>query len=153
MPPFKEKGITALDNIARFFKVKPLLENMRDTLDQSIRQDDKAIAKIEAISTEYHEAGRHLKNIGRALLGKEAAQEAKPPGKLAAAIAAPYRAERSCLSAMKKSVEAAIGNFARLEDRAKPSIQKTIQTHNEKIAAAQKSAPAPERPRPANAER
>jgi len=150
---FKENGITALDNIARFFKVKPLLEAMRGKLDKNIRFDDKAIAKIEAISAEYHEAGRHLKNMGRALLGKEAIHEAKPPGKLTKAMLAPYRAERSCLSAMKKSVEAAIGNFARLEDRAKPSIKKAIQEHSEKAARDKKSAPAVERPRPANAER
>jgi len=150
---FKENGITALDNIARFFKVKPLLEAMRGELDKNIRFDDKAIAKIEAISAEYHEAGRHLKNMGRALLGKEAIHEAKPPGKLTKAMLAPYRAERSCLSAMKKSVEAAIGNFARLEDRAKPSIKKAIQEHSEKAARDKKSAPAVERPRPANAER
>lgn len=150
---FKEKGITALDNVARFFKVKPLLENMRDTLDQNIRQDDKAIAKIEAISAEYHEAGRHLKNIGRAMIGKEAVQEAKPPGKLAKAMTAPFRAERSHFAAMKKRTEAAIGTMARLEDRAKPSIKKDLQSFGEQAARDKKDAPTPERPRPANAER
>lgn len=58
---FKETGISALDNVARFFKVRPILENIRDTLTKNIAYDDKAIAKIEAISTEYHQAGRHLK--------------------------------------------------------------------------------------------
>jgi len=105
---FKEKGIAALDNAARFFKIRPILENMRDNLDKDIRFDDKAIAKIEAISTEYHNAGLHIKNMGRAMLGKEAAQEAKAPGKLAAAVSAPFRAERSHFAAMKKSVEATI---------------------------------------------
>ena len=75
---FKEQGITALDNVARFFKIKPVLETMRDSLDKSIKFDDKAIAKIEAISAEYHQAGRHLKNIGRAIRGKEAIQEVRP---------------------------------------------------------------------------
>lgn len=150
---FKEKGIAALDNIARFFKVRPILEAMRDTLTQNIQYDDKAIARIEVISTEYHQAGRHLKNMGRAMLGKEAMQEIKPPGKLAAVISAPFRAERSHFAAMKKSVEAAISNLSRLEERAKPSIQKTIQTHKEQIAQAEKAAPAIERPRPADVER
>lgn len=150
---FKEQGITALDNVARFFKIKPVLETMRDSLDKSIKFDDKAIAKIEAISAEYHQAGRHLKNIGRAIRGKEAIQEVKPTGKLAKTILAPYRAERSCLSAMKKSVEAAIGSFARLEDRAKPSIKKTLKEHSEQAAKDKKDAPITERPRPTNAER
>lgn len=150
---FKEQGITALDNVARFFRIKPVLETMRDSLNKSIKFDDKAIAKIEAISAEYHQAGRHLKNIGRAMRGKEAIQEAKPTGRLAKTILAPYRAERSCLSAMKKHVDAAIGNFARLEDRAKPSIKKTIEKHSEQAAQDKKDAPTPERPRPTNAER
>ena len=150
---FKENGITALDNIARFFKVKPILENMRDTLNDNIKFDNKAIAKIEAVSAEYHEAGRHVKNMGRAILGKEAVQEAKSPGKVAAAVAAPYRAERSCLVSMKKSVEKAIGSLARLEDRAKPSIKKDLQSFSEQAAQAKKDAPTPERPRPVNAER
>ena len=71
---FKEQGISALDNIARFFKVRPMLEAIRSGLDGSIQYDNRAIAKIEAISAEYHEAGRHLKNMGRAMLGKEAVQ-------------------------------------------------------------------------------
>lgn len=150
---FKEKGISALDNVARFFKVRPILEAMRDNLNQNIQHDDKVIAKIEAISTEYHQAGRHLKNMGRAMLGRDSIQEVQPPGKLAAVISAPFRAERSHLAAMKKSVENALGAMARLEERAKPSIQKAIQTHNEKIAQEKKEAPTVERPRPVNAER
>lgn len=153
---FKEKGISALDNVARFFKVRPMLESMRDNLDSNIRSNDKTIAKIEAISTEYHEAGRHLKNIGRAMLGKESIQKAQPPGKLAAVISAPFRAERSHLADMKKSVEKAVGAMIRLEERAaekKPSIREALNTHSQKAAKETKDAPTAERPRPVNAER
>jgi len=146
---FKEKGISALNNITRFFKIKPILENMRDSLGKNIQFDNKAIAKIEAVSAEYHEAGRHLKNMGRAMLGREAIKEAKAPGKLAAAVSAPYRAECSCFVSMKKSVEAAIRKMERLEEKAhKPSIKQTMQTLNEQIAQAKKDAPAAKRPRP-----
>lgn len=153
---FKEKGISALDNVAQFFKVRPILEAMRDNLNKSIQHDDKAIAKIEAISTEYHQAGRHLKNMGRAMLGRETAQEAKQSGKLAAVISAPFRAERSHFATIKKSVEKAIGAMNRLEERAaekKPSIREALATHNEKIAQEKKDAPTAERPLPVNAER
>ena len=138
---FKETGISALDNVARFFKVRPILETIRDTLTKNIAYDDKAIAKIEAISTEYHQAGRHLKNMGRTMLGRETAQEVKQPGKLAAVISAPFRAERSHFSGMKSHVEKSLNMLARLEERAaerKPSIWETLATHNEKIAQAKK---------------
>lgn len=153
---FKEQGISALDNVARFFKVRLMLESMRDNLDNNIRSNDKTIAKIEAISTEYHEAGRHLKNMSRAMLGKESIQKAQPSGKLAAVISAPFRAERSHLADMKKSVEKAIGAMIRLEERAiekKPSIREAINTHNQMMAKETKDAPTIERPRPVSAER
>ncbi|WP_306569606.1 DUF6674 family protein [Faecalispora jeddahensis] len=153
---FKETGISALDNVVRFFKVRPTLEAMRDMLTKDIQYDDKAIAKIEALSTEYHQAGRHLKNMGRVMLGREAAQEVKQPGKLAAVISAPFRAERSHFSSIKSHIEKSLNTLARLEERAaekKPSIRETLATHNEKIAQAQKDAPTTERPRPVNAER
>lgn len=153
---FKETGISALDNVARFFKVRPILESMRDMLTKDIQYDDKAIAKIEAISTEYHQAGRHLKNMGRAMLGRETLQEAKQPGKLAALISAPFRVERTHFSNIKGHVEKSLNTLARLEERAaekKPSIWEALATHNEKIAQVQKNALTTERPHPANAER
>ena len=153
---FKETGISALDNVARFFKVRPSLEAMREMLTKDIQYDDKAIAKIEAISTEYHQAGRHLKNMGRAMLGREATQEVKQPGRLAEVISAPFRAERSHFSSIKGHVEKTLNTLTLLEERAaekKPSIREALATHNEKIAQAQKDAPTTERPRPVNAER
>ena len=91
---FKEKGISALDNIAHFFKIKPMLESIRGGLDKNIQLDNKLIANIEAVSMEYHQAGRHLKNMGRAVVGKEAITDAKPPGMVAKAVSVPFRAGR-----------------------------------------------------------
>ena len=140
---FKEKGVQALSNAARFFKLRPALESMRDGLNESIKANDRTIAKIEAVSAEYHEAGRHIKNAGRALVGKEAVAEAKAPGRLAKAVSAPFRAERASLLSARKSVENALERLAHLEKSAqrRPSIRKTMQHYQDKIDQAQKSAP------------
>ncbi|NCB53081.1 MAG: hypothetical protein EOM54_14585 [Clostridia bacterium] len=147
---FKEKGISALDNIARFFKVRPMLEAMRGELSNGIRADRAAMVKIKAMSTEYHEAGRHIKNMGRTLMGKESVSDAKPLGKLAKSLEVPFKAELSCLSAMKRSVETALSRLTALERAAerKPSVQKTIRTLHEQIAQKQESVPDTEKPRP-----
>ncbi len=82
--------------------------------------------------------------MGRVMLGREAAQEVKQPGKLAAVIPAPFRAERSHFSSIKSHIEKSLNTLARLEERAaekKPSIREALATHNEKIAQAQKDAP------------
>lgn len=63
---FKERGTSALDGLSRFFHVKPMLEGIRKAIDNSIRIDDNAVSKIQTLSAEYHQAGRHLKNMGRA---------------------------------------------------------------------------------------
>lgn len=134
---FKLHGTTALDGMARFFHLREGLEGVKETIQAGIATDEKALAKIEAVSAEYHEAGRHLKNVGRTLIGKEAVSEAKGPGKLAKTVAAPYRAERSFLLSMQNSVEKALARIERLEQAAekKLSILDTMRTQNEKIRA------------------
>ena len=141
---FKEQGISALDDVVKFLHIKPALELLRQDLDKTIKSDEKTIAKIEVAAAEYHEAGRHFKNVGRIIMGKEAIQEAKPIGPLAKALTAPYRAERKCFAAMKGCTEKAIGSLAWLEDRAKPSIQGTIQKYSDQISEETKSIPTPQ---------
>jgi hypothetical protein len=152
----KEKGISALNNIMDFFKVKPMLEAVRNDLNKAIAIDTKAINKIETISNNYHEAGKHLRNVGRALLGKEAIQEAKPVGKIAKAFIAPYKADRACCEGIKKSVEAALGCVSRLEQRTKeqkPSMMAALQVLDKKVAQDKKDAPTTEKSAPAKGER
>ena len=146
---FQQRGISALAGIADFFKVRPALEALREDLDKSIIHDDNAIAKIEAISPEYHKAGLHIKNMGRALVGREALPEAKSPGMVARAFEAPYRAELSCLVAMRNCTNSAIGAVMRLERaERKPPVMETIQKFNAQIAQARQELPAPDRARP-----
>ena len=133
---FKERGTAALDDLARFFHLKQGLLSMQKATESAIQLDSQAIKKIETVSAEYHEAGRHLKNAGRALMGKEAVQEAKPMGKLAKTIAAPYKADRACHLAMRNTIQKALSGLERLEQAAqKPSILKTMREQNEKAKA------------------
>lgn len=147
---FKEKGISALHNVVRFFKIRPLLEAMRNDLTENIRFDEAAISKIEAVSAEYHEAGRHVKNMARALAGMDSVRDAKSAGKLARALETPFKTERSCFASMKRNVETALSGLATLEKAAerKPSIRKAMNALNEQIAQGKKEAPTAERPRP-----
>lgn len=101
---FKQRGTAALDGVARFFHLREGLEGVKETIQAGIATDEKALAKIEAVSAEYHEAGRHLKYVGRALMGKRPYQRQRP-GQAGKTVAAPYRAERSSLLSMQKSVE------------------------------------------------
>ncbi len=149
---FQKKGIAALDTVTRFFRVRPMLEAIQTQAAHAAEAADRAVGRIEAASRKYHEAGRHLKNAGRTLTGKEAIQEAKPPGKAAQTAAAPFRIARACFHSLEKSAVSASGWLGRLEQAAeqqKPSIQNTIQQYNRQIAQEKvRAVPVKVRPRP-----
>ena len=134
---FKEKGISALNNILGFFKIKPSLESVQSCLNKAIEADNRFIAKIESISNEYHETGRHLRNVGRAIVGKELIQEAKPMGKIAKAFIAPCIIKLKCFKTMKSCTIKAMGSLNKLEKKAtehKPSVIGTMEKYANQIA-------------------
>lgn len=141
----REHGITALNGIARFFHIKPALESMRQLADSSIRIDEKAIYKIQSFATEYHAAGKHLKNMGRTLVGKPPVEGAKSPGRIAKLFAAPYRADRACMVSARKTIDKAVDSLSRLEQAAqhRQSVLKTMRENSAKVQPpVQKAVPA-----------
>ena len=119
----KERGISALNGIAKYFKVKPALEEIVRVSSQAVKDNDKSINRIEGISKEYHLAGKHIKNIGRALIGKEPISSIKPVGKIAKTFEAPYKAVRVCNLSIRSAAQNALNNLTRLQkiaDHPKP---------------------------------
>ncbi len=140
---FKEKGMTALDNIAHFFKVRPILEAIHTRADKAAQAADRAAANIEAAGAAYHEAGRRVKNAGRALSGKDAITEITPTGKVTKTFTAPFRATRACFAGIRNHAVVAASKLKQLEEHAarKPSIKKDMEKFNEQIARESRNAP------------
>ena len=148
---FKDKGIAALDGIARFFKIRPMLETIHTTANRAAQFAENAITNIEAISANYHEAGRHLKNAGLALTGKDTVQEAKPNGMMLKTFSAPFRATRACFAGIRNHAAVAARNMKQLEEKAaerKPSIKKDMEKYNEQIARESRDTPKRARSKP-----
>jgi len=156
---FKEKGIAALNGLASFFHIRQGLEKVQESMERKIGYDEQSMKKIATISTEYHEIGKHVKNLGRAVQGKEAIQEAKPIGRLAKLIQAPYRLDQACSAAVKQQAAAALVSLGKLEQHTirqmevdkgekKPSILKNLQNLKEQAAQTTQSIPAPQRKKP-----
>lgn len=133
---FKENGIAALDKLASFFDVKGGLQALRKDIDNAIRIDGRAVEKINAFAKEYHSAGRAVKNMARVLVGKEPLSKEKAAGKLAKAISAPFIAEKTILSAMRRSVNKAITGLENLEARA--WAKKSVQNETKKPSVAER---------------
>ncbi|GHV39602.1 hypothetical protein FACS189490_03480 [Clostridia bacterium] len=112
---FKENGAAALHNLAKFFHIKGALKAVDKSMTQSAATCDRAVANIQTFSREYHETGKHLKNMGRLLTGKPPIDTAKETGKLAAVISAPYKAEKAALRGIQKAAGAMIAKLEQLE--------------------------------------
>ncbi|MCI8473167.1 MAG: hypothetical protein HFE65_08725 [Clostridiales bacterium] len=133
---FRENGSAALDQLARFFKIRSVLDAVCIQTRQATEAADRSIARIETVSIKYHEAGRRIKNAGRALSGKSSIQEAKQPGKVSKAFAVPFRAIRANFRFIEKGAASAAQRLERLEqtEKKKPSVVKTIRQYNQRIA-------------------
>ena len=130
----KQHGISALNKAADFMGIKAALNDMRDNLNASISDTQKSIDRINAVGSELHALNEHGKNLGRALIGKEAAeltQRNEDKGVLAA-IAKPLKKSKVMLEGMEKGVTRALQSIDRLEKAAargkeeKPSVREGL---------------------------
>jgi hypothetical protein len=158
---FKEKGAAALNNLARFFHIKGALKAVDKSVEQSVATCDRTVANINTFSREYHETGRHLKNMGRILTGKPPIDTAKEAGKLAAVMSAPYKAEKAALRGIQKAAGAMIAKLEQLESvqeaqqarrvaerkpaERQPSILGELEANIKMLAEQDRSRVAPER--------
>ena len=114
------------------------VEGISRELEKAVAFDDKALSIIETASKEYHEAGRHLKNIVRAVQGCEALDAPKGPGALARGLSLPFRQDRRLMCAMQSRTAGALKRLEHLEQAARPPIRQTME-ECAKLARAQES--------------
>ena len=114
---FKRAGVKALDQAACALGIKKGLESIQRGIRESIVE--KSIGKVEGLGHELRSAGGHLKNAGRALMGKEQ-QEADggSEGRFQAAVLSPLRMEKTILNQLNNMALAAIGGMEILEQAA-----------------------------------
>ena len=111
---FKEKSASALNSVMSFFNIKQGLQEFQKQSDAAIHTNEIAISNIEAFSQQYHEAEKAIKNMGRAIRGKKAIQEAKPVGKLAKAMKAPFKAFNTINVKMRNAAVKAASSLEKL---------------------------------------
>jgi len=151
---FKENGIATLDKLASFFHIKSGLKSISSNIDMSIKSVDNSITKIAVFSKEYHQTGRHIKNMGRVLVGKQPIDSVKEVGALAKIVSAPYKADKKILISMKKAVDKMAEKLDRLSQSAamsreakadKPSLTIKLKTNKELIRKLEQEKPVPTR--------
>lgn len=116
---FRHMGTAALDRAVSGLGIKNSLEAVLEELDRSAAAMDKSIKRIETIGSELRSVGGHVKNIARAVAGKEQqAVDGGMEGRFQAAILAPMRMEKKMLAQLCNTVLAALGCVERLEQAA-----------------------------------
>ena len=133
-----------MNGITQFLHVRPVLESIQSAAEKSMQVSNRAVARIDAFSTEYHEMGRHLKNMGRAIQGKPAETDAKENGKVARVFKGAFKVEGALISSINRNAEWALNTLARLEQTAerRPSVLEAMREQAEKTEPAKKQ-PAP----------
>ena len=115
----KKSGIKALDKMVSAVGIRKGLEEMHGNLSGSIQDVKKSIEKVETVGRELRSVGEHLKNAGRAVMGREQQKvDGGTEGRFQAAILAPMRREKRILDRMNNLVLAALGSVERLEREA-----------------------------------
>ena len=115
----RKSGIKALDKAVSAAGIRKGLEEMHGNLSGSIQDVKKSIEKVETVSRELRSVGEHLKNAGRAVMGREQQKaDGGTEGRFQAAILAPMRREKRILDRMNNLVLAALGSVERLEREA-----------------------------------
>lgn len=141
----REHGASALADTARFFKVGPMLEAVGREAERAAARCDNAREAVAQQSKRYHEAGRHLRNAGRVLLGREPVSKAKGAGRIALALEEVYIREKAVFGHVAGRAETALTHFRQFEQTAhrRPPIRETMQKLTEKISREQREKPAP----------
>jgi hypothetical protein len=160
---FKENGIAALNNLAKFFRVKPLLSAINNNATRDIGVSNDAISRINEYAKQYHTAGRAVKNIGRMFTGKDPIDDVKQAGVIAKTLSAPYRANIAIQNGIKKAVgkaadaideldlAATVKQAERTRER-KPSLLGNLAAKKEIVAQKKLEIPTPERAKTAGLE-
>lgn len=115
---FKNQGVAALNHVCVFLGVKESLTQIRESLLQSAKEMQSSMDKIDQVAEELRAATTHAKNVGRAVVGKEAQEVAQPKeGGFFYQMKRPYQAMQDfCLKNARK-IEKDIHKIENLEQR------------------------------------
>jgi hypothetical protein len=114
MAKVKEMGASALDTTVSALKIKDCLDGIAKCAAKENAMCGKAIKDMENFAGEYHKAGRAVKNMGRALIGKEPIDGVKENGKMLKIMTAPYRAHKSLAAKVERTAHrcaTSLGDF------------------------------------------
>lgn len=134
----KDKGVIGLHDALEALGVRKAMTALQTHLNHTARALETGIARMEAVRQEMQSVGGHVRNIGRALSGKErlevkAGQTQNGKG----AVLTPLRRVHSALRRAENLAGRAVEHLEKLERTAqekKPSIRETLKNYESRPA-------------------
>lgn len=128
---FKERGKSALVTAMNSMNVTGLLENIKSGLNHVAQSADHEIDKLTKLGNEIHAVNAHMKNAGRALVGKEIKGiELRDMNKgILSKVQECFFFSMSAFSHMSQKTDVAINAVKKFEDKSysKKSVKNELQ--------------------------
>lgn len=120
---FKEKGKSALIQAVEGMRIPTALSKIKDGFSHAAQSMRQSAGQLDVIRGELHEVGGHMKNAGRAILGKPAKQADK------------LEADKGALAKLRGFLEScgkAFSNMERGADRLMEKMQRSKEPEEQK---------------------
>lgn len=120
---FKEKGKSALIQAVEGMRIPTALSKIKDGFSHAAQSMRQSAGQLDVIRGELHEVGGHMKNAGRAILGKPAKQADK------------LEADKGALAKLRGFLEScgkALSNMERGADRLMEKMQRSKEPEEQK---------------------
>lgn len=134
----KNTGLSALNSVMKFFKVKDGLNDLRESVNKTILKAENAAEKIDKAFQNMHTAASNQRNVFRNLAGKETKEDIKPNGKIAAAVKAPNKAAAAIMKGVRKIIDKATNSLDKLEKKAEQNRENSAKAKKQKAAEKEK---------------
>lgn len=130
---FKENGVMALNHVCDFLGVKDTMVQLKISMLSSAADMQKSMDKIDQVSQELREVSTHAKNVGRAVVGKEAlaVPEPKESG-FFHQMKRPYRSMKEFCTNQAEKLEKTIEGMERMEQSAERTAERRAKMRQEK---------------------
>ena len=120
---FQEKGKSALIHVVEAMRIPAALSKIKDIFSHAAQSMRQSAGQLDVIRRELHEVGGHMKNAGRAILGKPAKRADK------------LEADKGALAKLRGFLEScgkAFSNMERGADRLMEKMQRTKEPEEQK---------------------
>lgn len=146
---FKAVGVKALNGVCSFIGIKESFIELRDISRSNAIAAQATIDKINTVGTEWKRAVTHLKNAGRALIGKEGLPITEEQYKLFEMLKQPYQRKLEISNNRTEKLNKQIEKLDKLEQTAsKASVRNKLAENKAAISEHEKLAPQPEKEKP-----